>query len=250
MTEITSTNNETVKETAKLLQRKYRDKSGKFLLEGYKSVYEAVKSGIKLDKVFVLKEKSSKYGFINSELILTNSVVLKKISSTDTPPEVVAVGYQFKTDLDDIKNSKRVILLENISDAGNLGTIVRTAAAFGVDAVILYGNAVDVYNPKCVRSAAGNLWKTKIVKACSITELKKYFTGYERVAALPRDNNCISLKDWIPADKVLIMFGSEADGLTDELKHFATKNVMIEMRVGVESLNLSIAAGVMMYKLT
>ena len=247
--EITAINNSLVKETVKLQQKKYRTETGKFLLEGYKSVYEAVNSGIEVEHVFVLSGKSDRYSFIKSELIKTNEAVLKKISTTDSAPEVVAVAIQPKADYKKLKTSKRVVLLENISDAGNLGTIIRSAVAFKIDAIVLYGDTVDLYNPKCVRSAVGNLWKTNIVQLKTISELSEYFSDFERVATLPKTENSVWFKDWTPSVKTLMMFGSEADGLSDELKKFATKNLTIEMSENVESLNLSVSAGVVMYKM-
>ena len=245
--EITGVNNNLVKETVRLQQKKYRIESGKFLLEGYKSIYESFKSGIKLEHVFVLKDKAEKYKFLNCNVILTTEAVLKKISTTDSAPEVVAVGIQPKPDFEKLKVSKKVILLENISDAGNLGTIIRSAVAFNIDALILYGNTVDLYNPKCVRSTVGNLWKVNIIQIKDVSELQKYFDSYERVATLPKTNNSIWLKDWNPGNKTLIMFGSEADGLSDELNDFATTNLTIEMNREVESLNLSTSASIIMY---
>ena len=122
--EITSVSNELVKETAKLQQKKYRDESGEFLLEGYKAVEEWCKDGNGFKRIFVLKEKASKYPFLGGNLILTNSAVLKKISSTVTEPEIVAVAEKIKFDEKVLKSAKKVLLLEGIKDAGNLGTIL------------------------------------------------------------------------------------------------------------------------------
>lgn len=249
MIEITSVNNDLVKETVKLQQKKYRNEKALFLLEGYKCVSEAVTSGVKLDKVFVLKGKSDEYNFIKSEIILTNDAVLKKISTTDSAPDIVAVAYQNKNDIDNLINAKRVVLLENVSDAGNLGTIIRTASAFKIDAIVLYGGTVDIYNPKCVRSTVGNLWKINIVHIDSIQVLEKYFKGFEVVATLPKSNNSVWFNDWQPKDKVLMMFGAESSGLSNDLKKFANLNLTIEMSENVESLNLSVSAGIIMHKM-
>ena len=247
--EITSVNNQLVKDVIKLQQKKYRTESGLFLLEGYKSLYEAYQSGIKLEHVFVLTDKADRYNFIKQELILTNSAVLKKISTTDSAPEVVAVGIQPENNPDALKKSNKVVLLENVSDAGNLGTIIRSAVAFGVQSIVLFGDTVDLYNPKCVRSTVGNLWKINIVHIRDFDTLKEYFSDYDRVATLPLVTNSVLFNDWKPSDKTLVMFGSEADGLSDELKNYATTNLTIEMSDNVESLNLSISAGIVMHKL-
>lgn len=248
--EITSVNNELVKQTAKLHQKKFRDEEKKFLLEGFKAIEEAFKSGIEIIQVFVLKERASKYNFLKDNLILTTDSVLKKISTTDTPPEAVAVAKQKIFTLEDIKAAKRAVLLENIKDLGNLGTILRTAKAFSQDAVILFGDTVDLYNPKCVRSAVGNLWKISVIQIKDFNTLKNIFTAYERIATLPQAKDTISLKKLNVKSPYLIMFGSEAQGLSEELIDFSTKKVTIEMDSEVESLNLSVSVGIILHNLT
>lgn len=252
--EITSINNELVKQIVKLQQKKYRDVEKKFLLEGFKPIEEAFLAKIDIEKVFVLKEKSDKYKFIKEKLppekfVYTNEAVLKKISTTDSAPEVVAVAKQKIFIVDDIKSAKKVLLLENIKDLGNLGTILRTAKAFSQDAVILFGETVDLYNPKCVRSAVGNLWKIPVVQIKDLTTLKNTFNSYERIATLPKSKDSVFLKDFNANPPYLVMFGSEADGLSKELIDFSTKKVTIEMDSDVESLNLSVSVGVLLYKL-
>lgn len=234
---ITSVNNELVRETAKLLQRKYRDERGLFLLEGQKCIDEAIESGLEIVRIFALEN-------LYPDSIETTEAVLSKISSTSTPPKAVAVAKKLKREWND--EYKRVVLLEDIKDAGNLGTILRTSAAFEIDAVVLYGDTVDLYNPKCVRSSVGNLWKIPVLEISDLS----IFDGYERIATLPKAENTIWLKDYQPHDKVLIMFGTESSGLSDSLKAIATKNVTIEMSDNVESLNLSISAGIILYKLS
>lgn len=239
---ITSVNNDLVKETAKLLKNKYREDSGLFLLEGNKCIEEALNSGLEVVHIF------SEKGFeAFPQRIEVTEAVLSKISDAKTAPKAVAVAKQIKREWSN--EYKKVVLLEGIKDAGNLGTILRTAAAFGIDAVVLYGETVDLYNPKCVRSAVGNLWKIPVFKLEDLS----IFSSYERVATLPKtpDNSStlVNLLDYLPSGKVLVMFGSEADGLSEELKDFATKNVTIEMVSEVESLNLSVSAAVVMYKL-
>ena len=282
--EITSVNNDLVKEVVKLQQKKYRDKTGKFLLEGKKCVEEAISAGLEIEYVFIDKAAGDaakqlgsyaakldnseisqaqitdknlstvqpfNYSTKNNIALSSNSIiytvpsVLKKISTTDTPPDVVAVAYKKTFEMPE--NAKKVVLLENIKDLGNLGTILRTSVAFGVDAVILYGkDCADIYNPKCVRSTVGNLWKIPVIYIEDFEELKKTFKDFERVATLPRAKEY--LKDFKVKEPVLVMFGSEADGLSDELINFSTKSVKIEMTENVESLNLSVSCAVVLYK--
>ncbi len=244
---ITSVNNDLVKETAKLQQRKYRDESGLFLLEGEKCIEEAIESGVQIERIFVADGYNK---FTNFEQIETNDAVMSKISTTTTPPKCVAVGRQLKSEWK--KDYKRVVLLEDIKDAGNLGTILRTSCAFGVDAVILYGDTVDLYNPKCVRASVGNLWKIPVFSIKSFEELSELCSDLTPVATLPKSKDSVWLKEFKADKKVLIMFGTESSGLSDELISYAESNgefLTIEMSSQVESLNLSISAGVILYKL-
>ena len=248
MQEITSVNNELVKETVKLQQKKYRDRTDKFLLEGYKCIEEAFHAGLELEYVFVLKEKIEEYLYLGACLISTSNPVLKKISTTDSAPDAVAVARKKLYSVDDLKNAKKVVLLENIKDLGNLGTVLRSSVAFGADAVVLYGKeCADLYNPKCVRSTVGNLWKIPVVYIEDFNVLQKLFTNFERLATLPRANEY--LKECNVNLPLLVMFGSEADGLSDELVEFSTKHVKIEMSDRVESLNLSVSCAVVLYEL-
>ena len=238
--EITSTNNELIKTCAKLQQKKYRNESGKFLLEGYKAIKE-------IENVFVDKEHLKDYQFIKELIIETNSAVLKKISSTESAPPAVAVAKQKNYDIKIFKTLKKVILLEGIKDLGNLGTIIRSAVAFGCEGIVLYGDCADIYNPKCVRSSVGNLWKIPIVHIEKFELLKNIFGNFSRIATLPKSTNY--LKNFSFKEPALIMFGSEADGLSPELQKFSTNNVKIEMKENVESLNLASSVSIIMYEL-
>lgn len=244
---ITSVNNDLVKETVKLQQRKYRDESGIFLLEGEKCIEEALESGIEIERIFV-EEGYAK--FEHKELIETTEAVLSKISTTASAPKCVAVAKQPENKWNN--DFRRVVLLEDIKDAGNLGTILRTSGAFGVDAVILYGDTVDLYNPKCVRASVGNLWKIPVFSIKDFEELKQITKEFTPVSTLPKGDNTVYLKDFSSDKKLLVMFGTESSGLSDELKDYAKKQgyaVTIEMSDKVESLNLSISAGVILYTL-
>lgn len=247
--EITSVNNELIKETAKLEQKKYRDDSGKFLLEGLKAIEEAYNSDIKIEHLFVTKEKAFHYDFLSEQIIYVTEPVLKKLSTTDSTPDAVAIGEQKQFSEELLKSAKRVALFENIKDLGNLGTILRTATAFSLDAIVLYGDTVDMYNPKCVRASVGNLWKTPVYQTKDYNFIEKYFKDFTRIATLPKSDDSTYLKDFQPQEKTLVMFGAESDGLSQQLINFATDKITIEMDSKVESLNLSMSAGIIFYKL-
>lgn len=245
--EITSVNNEVVKNTVKLQQKKYRNSENKFLLEGYKAIKEAFDAGITIEKIFVDKNKTKEYDFLKDKIIQTTEPVLKKLSTTDSAPEAVAVGIQKIYDTNILKTIQKVVLLENIKDLGNLGTILRSAVAFGADAVVLYGESVDIYNPKCVRASVGNLWKIPVFHIKDYNQLQHIFEKFNKIATLPRSKNL--LKNFDIKFPALIMFGSEAAGLSDELIKFSTNSVKIEMAETVESLNLAVSVSIILYEL-
>ena len=225
MEEITSVNNQLVKEAAKLSQKKYRDSEDKFILEGYKAIEGAIESEIEIEYIFVLKDKVEKYRFYKGKKILTTEAVLKKISDAESAPDAVGIAKQKHYKKSDFVGLKKVVLLEGIKDLGNLGTILRTACAFGVDGIVLYGNCADLYSPKCVRSSVGNLWKIPVISVNKLSDLKEMFSEYQRVATLPLANSTLS--EFKARDNILVMFGSEADGLSEELKQYATESVKI-----------------------
>ena len=243
---ITSVNNDLIKETAKLLQKKYREESGLFILEGEKGVSEAISAGIEIKHIFALENIDINF----DNIIEVSEQVMSKITETKSVPKIVAVAKQPTYDIKTLAEKNRVVLLESIKDAGNLGTILRTSSAFGVDGIVLFGDTVDLYNPKCVRSTVGNLWKTPVFHIKDFNDLERYFKHHEIIATLPKAENVIELKNYTPTNKTLLMFGSEADGLSNDLKEFATKNLTIEMDSKVESLNLSISVGIILYKLS
>ena len=244
--EITSVSNNLVKETVKLQQKKYRTQTKKFLLEGFKAISEAYEAGIELETIFVEKNHVNKYDFAKNIVIETTEEVLKKLSTTESAPSSVAVGIQREYDQNILKTSKKVLLLEDIKDLGNLGTIIRSSVAFNANAIVLYGDSVDIYNPKCVRASVGNLWKLPIIHIKDFSKLQELFKDFERIATLPRANNL--LKGFDPKLPSLIMFGSEANGLSNELINFSTTSVKIEMAKTVESLNLATSVSIILYE--
>lgn len=245
--EITSPNNALVKDYVKLQQKKYRNETGKFLLEGFKAIKEAFDCGIVIEKIFVDSEHIKDYNFAADCVIETNSIVLKKLCTTDSPPSAVAVGFKRHYKIEEFKSLKKVILLEDIKDVGNLGTIIRSAVAFGCQGVVLYGNCADLYNPKCVRSAVGNLWKIPVVHVEKFSQLQELFGNFLKIATLPKSKNY--LKTFKSEKPMLIMFGSEADGLSQALIDYSDESLKIEMNKNVESLNLASSVSIIMYEL-
>jgi RNA methyltransferase, TrmH family len=254
MKNITSVNNEIIKETTRLQQKKYRNQTGLFLIEGSKAINEAVSSNIDIIKIFVQKGFELPLNWKNFDIYEITEPVMKKISTTETPPEVIAIAKQKKYSMEDLFKSVTenpiIIVIEGIKDAGNLGTIIRTAAAGNISGIVLTGDTVDLYNPKTVRSAAGNLWKIPVVEIND--NLKKTLLKHKKckffaavVNNAKKTDNCFIADFKGPS---VIMFGSEADGLSKNLINQADCFINIPMKETVESLNLSISVGIIVYE--
>ena len=242
MHSIEKLSNNKIKEIQKLHQKKYRDEMSLFIGEGEKALEELINSDVEVVSVYATKEN------VKGSILISESD-MKKISTTASVCEVLAIAKQKNISVEDIKNAKKIILLDSISDPGNLGTIIRSSAAFDVDAIILFGNCVELYSPKVIRSCTGNFFKTPVVCVKSVDELNKYFNQYIKVAtALSKENN-ISIKDCSKLDKYIVMFGSEANGLNPELIKIADKNIRLKMSKNVESLNLSVSVSIILYEI-
>lgn len=245
MQKITSVKNPLICETQLLHQKKHRDKSGLFLAEGQKVLQEAIESGLCIKHIFSSDEKIlSKFSDEKNSVLVSESV-MKKLSTTDSIPEIAAIIEKPFYDFKKLKNGP-IILLEGIQDPGNLGTIIRSACAFGVGAILLSGDTVDLYNPKVVRSTVGNLWKVPVLKMSS-NELKKQFNNALFVATtLDKNLKPKAFYEIETSKNPVVMFGSEASGLSDEMLKIADEFVKIPMEENVESLNLSVSAGIIM----
>ncbi len=235
--ELTSVQNPIVKEVAALQDKKNRTASGLIILEGEKSIVGAIEAGLKLESIFFENEKYSQPAKITYKV---NEKILAKISSTSSPAPVVAVA---KKPIAEVKGN-RIIVLENIKDAGNLGTIIRAAVAFGLDGIILTGDCVDIYDPKTIRASVGTIFKIPIAAINDFTAFEKTHTFISTVV-----ENGKTLETFKFPPKFLLFFGSEAQGLSTKLQNLASEKITIKMAENVESLNLSVSAGIVFYQI-
>ena len=244
-------NNELIKSVAKLSQKKFRDETGLFLLEGEKAISEAIFAGLRIKDIFINKTNEkllSKYSQAN--ITLVNDKILDKITDAKTAPDIIATAYKFENDLNKIpQNNSTILLLENIKDAGNLGTAIRTASAFNIDGIILLGDTVDVFSPKVVRSSVGYLWKTPIFKTDKFDLIKKHLKNHTFFATSVDKNLPLkNLKEANIKSPAVIMFGSEAFGLSENIVQQSDVYVTIPIKGDIESLNLSISIGIVLYE--
>lgn len=236
MDKITSLQNPLIKSVAALHDKKERDYQGLIILEGEKLIEGALECGIKIENMFSMMP--------HKNAIEVDEKVMKKISTTTTAPKILAVAKKPSFEEQDFIKMKRILLLEGIQDAGNLGTIIRTAAAFEIEGIILYGHCTDPYAPKVLRSSVGTIFKMPILQTSDISPFSK---SHDLIATVVNSNN--SIKD-VPFSKpFILMFGSEAKGLSDKLIEAANYTFTLDMGKGVESLNLAISAGICLWEI-
>lgn len=238
--EIESLENRKVKEWTKLSQKKYRDEKGLFIVEGNNLVNEAYQAGV-LQELILEKGKILP---IDVDTYYVTPEIIKKITALDTPCTVLGVCK--KKEEKEIGN--KILVLDDINDPGNLGTIIRSACAFSVDTVILSENTVDLYNPKVVRATQGMLFNINIIRK----DLENYIpllktSGY-KIYGTDVDGgvNVKSLKEY---GKICIIVGNEGNGVSDNIKRLCDKQIYINMNKKCESLNVGVATSIILYEL-
>ena len=254
---ITSTANQQVKLLVQLnKKRKLRDERGVFVVEGPKMFREAPKERIEkvyFSETFYEKHKETLTKRIQAdglEFEVMQDHIFKTASDTQTPQGVLCIVRQQASDLPTLLRAEKplLLLLENLQDPGNLGTILRTAEGAGVTGVILSKGCVDLYNPKTIRSTMGSVYRMPVLTVDSISdilpELKKQ--GVRTYAAHLRGEHFYDQEDF--RGKTAFFIGNEGNGLSDELSGQADCLIKIPMQGQVESLNAAMAAGILMYE--
>lgn len=224
----------------KLMQKKYRYQYQEFIIEGLHLIEEAIKHP-KIIKYIITSDEDFKHQDI--PVFVTTYDNICKLSTTKTPQPYIAV-CNFIQGNSTYKNDF-VLLLDNINDPGNLGTIIRTAHAFGANDIIVKG--VDIYNPKILRSTQGAIFNINIINNVDINEIiiKLKNDGFKIVGSLLRDSvdyNKLEIKD----KKLVLVLGNEAHGINQELINLLDYRVYIPIKF--ESLNVAIACGILLSK--
>lgn len=231
---IVSKSNSKIKYLTSLHNVKYRKENKQFLAEGYKSLEMALKAGL-VKEVYSLKEVSDLKDIPN---YIVSEEIMEKISTSKSPEGVV-----FLCDIPNILGNKleKVVYLDKVSDPGNAGTIIRTALAFGYDAVIFSNDSVDIYNEKVIAATKGAIFAIPVIKK-DISEIKN---GHQIIASTLSDKS-ISLEEAKAKKPFILVLGNESHGVSDEIIENSDLLVKIPMQT-MESLNVSIAAGILMY---
>ena len=250
---ITAANNQRVKNLVNLIQKaKARREQDVFITEGIKMFLEADPDKIKevyVSKAFfdkgMAREKIEKcnYEILSDELF-------KKVSDTQTPQGVLCVMKQYHYRLEDLfqKVNPLFLILEDIQDPGNLGTMVRTAEGAGVDGIIMTKGTVDIYNPKTIRSTMGSVYRMPFLYTDDLLGVMKQLQekNVKLYAAHLKGDRFYHQMDFTGATAFLI--GNEGNGLKDETSEEADVYMKIPMEGKVESLNAAVASVILMYE--
>lgn len=251
MTEITASSNGKYKYVKALSQKKARKKYGEYTIEGIKSVGDALKSDRTVTAVYVSDSFYKNGSFLypdNIPLYKVSDELFAKMCDTKTPQGILAVlkvetDNEFTADL-----SEKYIYCDNVSDPGNLGTIIRTADAAGFDAVLLSDGCADLYSPKTVRASMGSFFNMRTVENVTCDMLKEYCDmGFSIIGGALLEDSA----DYREADMTkpcIIAVGNEANGIREEILKICA-HVKIPILGRAESLNAAVAAAILMYEL-
>jgi TrmH family RNA methyltransferase len=237
-----------IKYIQRLAHKKFRDECGEFVVEGPKLVSELIleKPGI-VKGVFALADWLESNGSLLKEIPselqyrVTHSE-LEALSYMESPNQVLAIAGKFTTSVAKGKPEGLVLALEDIRDPGNMGTIIRTADWFGVSDIVCSRSTVDVYNPKVVQSTMGSLFRVKVMEV----DLVAWLAGLTGTPVLGATLEGRSLYGMPPMGSGVLLVGNESHGLSDEVLGHCTDRVTIPRKGRAESLNASVAAGIML----
>ncbi len=251
---ISSKDNETIKYIKKLKDKKYRDETGEYIVEGIKLVKEAIEENSKIKHIIICEdcesdskiEQSLLYDIAKNNCIYVTKQVFQHVTGVETPQGVLAVVE--KNNKKEIDYNKDIIIaLDGIQDPGNLGTILRTVDSANLNQIILSNDCVDPYNPKVVRSTMGAIFRLNIIETKNLKETleKAQKNKFDiMVTALDTNNNIYNVEY---KNKVIVI-GNEANGVSKEIQDIANCKVKIPMLGRTESLNASVATGIIIYE--
>ena len=260
---ITSKSNEKVKFIKSLNEKKFRQEHKAFYIEGVKVVNEVINQREAIDILFIaycdeilksvnggsklLQVLETSERLRNLQLLNISKSVFETITDTKTPQGILAVLKIPDFSIDEIlKEEKNVLLLDKLQDLGNIGTIIRSADAFGVKSIICINGTADVYSPKVIRSTMGSILREKIIyiQEEKVEELKKH--AHKIVGTSLEARKYVTDFDF--PSKCIFVLGNEANGMSKMVENSCDTLVKIKMTGSAESLNVSVAAGIILYE--
>ena len=252
MVYIESKDNSFYKETKKLKERKYRNKLKKYFIEGFRLVEEALKANVELEAIVFVKEVEEKvleilekYNYKGRVFGISKTLFLD-ICDTENPQGIGSI-FKLKNESKKLEGSF-YLLCDKVQDPGNLGTIIRTAHAAGVEGIILNKGTVDIYNEKVIRSTMGSIFYVNIYlddeNFSIIKDLKN--RDYKIIATSLKESNNFFEEDL--SGNIVLTVGNEGNGVSDEIFNLSTVKVKIPMPGKAESLNVVVATSIILYE--
>lgn len=247
-----------IKQFASLKQKKFRLEHGKYLIEGFHLIEECLSSPHELEYIILRNDVDLQGHTAILEKIAQNKTIVEplpeklfnKLVDTESSQGIVGVVSRPETKITNSPGDL-IIALDKVSDPGNLGTIIRTSYWFGVDQILLSEGSADPYNPKVVRSTQGGIFHTNITEDAELAvELKKLESkGYAvYLFTLDAERSLSQITQSAKSIKSVIVFGSEAHGISKEIVDTGFEKVKIEGYSASESLNVAISAGIALYE--
>lgn len=259
---ISSADNPRIKLTAALRQKKHRDDSGLFLVEGIHLIEEAITAGWIIEQLFLCREHfaagqladvADRLLPLDEKVLEVSATVFKKIAETDSPQGILAiVGQQYqklgtKRPGNNLSNRPTWVVLDAVQDPGNVGTIVRTADAAGASGVILTPGCADLYAGKTVRASMGSLFHLPVCKA-TVGQCLEYFAAENVPLYVADANSAVNYNEFDLTAACAIVFGNEGAGVGEEFRQHAAAAIRIPILGKAESLNVASAAAVILFE--
>ncbi len=238
---ITSLDNKKIKLYTSLNETKNRNINKLFLVMGEHLVKEAINVNNLVD-ILVLENCEIDFD-VNMEITYVTESIMKKISRMPSIPKVIGVC---KIMDNNNLSGNHLLLLDNIQDPGNLGTIIRSSVAFNIDTIVLSNDTVDLYNDKVIRSTQGLIFHTNIIRR-DLVEVIKELKEKEYDILGTNVHNGVNLSE-VKTNKFALLMGNEGQGLKEELQNMCDKNIYIPMNSNCESLNVAVATSIILYE--
>ncbi len=246
MTIITSKANSVVKNAKKLHQKKYRKSA--YLIEGWHLFEEAVQAGVTIEKIFALESYRDQLASFPQTVWVSEDILLD-LADSQTPQGIVAVVQKEEVGQADFRQGK-FLFLEDVQDPGNVGTIIRTADAAGFTGVIVSDKSADIYSLKTLRSMQGSHFHLPIYRMSSQALFKGAKKAAIPVLATTLSKDSIDYRELPPIENFVLVMGNEGQGISPLMAESADQLVHISMKGQAESLNVAVAAGILIFHLS
>jgi len=246
MTIITSKANSVVKNAKKLHQKKYRKSA--YLIEGWHLFEEAVQAGVTIEKIFALESYREQLVAFPQTVWVSEDILLD-LADSQTPQGIVAVVQKEEVEQTDFSQGK-FLFLEDVQDPGNVGTIIRTADAAGFTGVIVSDKSADTYSLKTLRSMQGSHFHLPIYRMSNQLLLEKAKKAGIHVLATTLSKDSVDYRELPPIENFVLVMGNEGQGISSLMAESADQLVHISMKGQAESLNVAVAAGILIFHLS